>query len=179
MWGCCWIRWVVLVTEDIQKEEFLNAFFASIFTAKDSPWGSQTSEVREGQRREDFPLIVEGWVRGRLDRFHTHKSMCPGAMHPWVLRELKDVVAPLLSVIFEKSWEMGEMPDDWRKGKVAPIYQEGKNDWQGESRLYNSLSLKLSSSFCTPEIYLWVVSFGRKKKSPEEILIRAVNSLNG
>ena len=37
----------VLVTEDAEKAESLNASFVSVFTAKASPQGSQALEVRE------------------------------------------------------------------------------------------------------------------------------------
>jgi len=35
--------------------------------------------------------------------------------HPWVLRELAEVFGRPLSVIFGKSWGMGEVPEDGGK----------------------------------------------------------------
>lgn len=64
----------VLVLEDTEKAELLNAFFASVFTAENSLQESQTSEVRrKGWRMED--LLVEGWVRDQLRRLNTHKAI--------------------------------------------------------------------------------------------------------
>jgi len=44
-------------------------------------------------------------------------------MHPRVLRELADVIAEPLSIIFERSWRTGEVPEDWRKASVTPIFK--------------------------------------------------------
>jgi len=50
--------------------------------------------------------------------------MGPGGMHPRVLRELADVTAEPLSIIFERSWRTGEVPEDWRKASVTPVFKK-------------------------------------------------------
>ncbi|GAB0175728.1 mitochondrial enolase superfamily member 1 [Grus japonensis] len=50
-------------------------------------------------------------------------------MHPRVLRELADVIARPLSIIFERSWRTGEVPEDWRKASVPLVFKEGKKEY--------------------------------------------------
>lgn len=48
-----------------------------------------------------------------LSQLNIHKSMGPDGKHPRVLVEQFDVIVRSLSVIFKRSWQLGEVPDDW------------------------------------------------------------------
>jgi len=58
-----------------------------------------------------------------------HKSVGLDDTHPRVQKEMADVVAEPLSIIFEKPW-LVKSPVTGKKGNITPIFKKGrKEDW--------------------------------------------------
>ncbi|KFP26927.1 RNA-directed DNA polymerase from mobile element jockey, partial [Colius striatus] len=87
------------------------------------------------------PWVEEEEVRDLLAKLKAHKSMGPDGMNPRELRELADVVAKPLSIIFEQSWRTGEVPEDWRKTNVASVFKKGRKDDPGNYRPVSLISI--------------------------------------
>ncbi|KFW70429.1 RNA-directed DNA polymerase from mobile element jockey, partial [Pygoscelis adeliae] len=85
-------------------------------------------------KNEEPPTVGEHQVRDHLRHLKVHKSMGPNEIHPWVLKELEDEVAKPLSIIFEKLWQCGEVPTDWKGGNITPTFRKGKKEDPGNYR---------------------------------------------
>ncbi|KFU88354.1 RNA-directed DNA polymerase from mobile element jockey, partial [Chaetura pelagica] len=80
-------------------------------------------------------------VRDQLSSLDIHKLMGPDGKHPRVLRELAEVIAGPLSIIFGKSWATGEVPEDWRRPNVTLVYKKGKKEDPGNYRPVSIISI--------------------------------------
>ncbi|PKU39685.1 hypothetical protein llap_10012 [Limosa lapponica baueri] len=79
-------------------------------------------------------------VRELLQHLYIHKLMGLDGIHLKVLRELVEVLTEPLYIIYQQSWQTGEVPVDWRLANVMPIYKKGQKDDPGN---YRPVSLTL------------------------------------
>ena len=115
-----------LTNRDEEKVEAFNAFFASVFNNNDRPWAAQSPELEDHEcGNSDFPFVDTEIVRDQLYQPNVHKPMGPDGIPPRELKEPADVMAGPLSIIYQRSWESGEVPADWKLASVIPISKKG------------------------------------------------------
>ena len=106
------------------------------FLAKTGPQESQTLKVKERVvRKEDFSMVKEGLVRDHLGKLDIHKSMDPNTAAAITAKGPgREVTAEPVSIIFERSWRTREVPEDWRKASITPVFKKGKKENLGNYR---------------------------------------------
>jgi len=62
-------------------------------------------------------------------------------MHLWVLRELAEVIARSISIIFGKLWGTGQVPEGWRKANVTSVFKKSEKEEPGNYRLVRLASI--------------------------------------
>ena len=99
-----------LISTEEEEAEVLN-IFASVFTSSLSPQPSSVDGLQVGdQRGKAPPTVRKDQVGDCLRNLKVHKYMERDKMHPRVLKELSDVIAKPLSMVFERSGQSGKVP---------------------------------------------------------------------
>ncbi|RMC07831.1 hypothetical protein DUI87_15300 [Hirundo rustica rustica] len=89
--------------------------------------------AHEDDENEEFlPLpVCQGKPVLQLD---PHESMGLDGIHLRALQELADVTVTPVSMIFELSWESGEVTTNQKLANIVPVFREGKKDDPGNCR---------------------------------------------
>jgi hypothetical protein len=61
-----------------------------------------------------------------LQKLNPQKACGPDQIPARILRDLADVIAPPLTLIFQKSLDEGNIPNDWRTANVTAIFKKGE-----------------------------------------------------
>jgi hypothetical protein len=55
-----------------------------------------------------------------------NKAAGPDDIPPRILKDTAEIIAPILTVIFQKSIDSGILPTDWKNANITPIYKKGE-----------------------------------------------------
>jgi hypothetical protein len=125
-----------MVTKPKDQADVLNAQFESVFT-DENPLPDDLLPQSPYPEMDDLNITVPG-VQKMLERLKPHKAAGPDELGPRVLKELAATIAPMLTSVYRRSYQTGEVPQDWKKANVVAIYKKGK---KYEASNYHPISL--------------------------------------
>ena len=113
-----------LVETDKERAEVLPNYFSSVFTKE--PAGPLPTLERQGKIMEKMGDIrtTEDEMRKILSKLKVDKSPGSDNMHPYFLKETANELASPLNIIFNRSLELSEIPDEWKKGRITALFKK-------------------------------------------------------
>ena len=89
---------------------------------------------------ESITISTNG-IAKLLKHLNPHKAAGPDQIKPLVLQRLRNVIAPILQVIFQRSLNTGGVPNDWGTAFICPLFKKGEKGDTGLASNYRSISL--------------------------------------
>ena len=103
--------------------DILGKYFNSVYLPQSNDTMPEMEVLCE-QEIQDIQITREA-VQKKLEKLNVTKSCGPDNMHPFVLQRTARATSRPLELIFRKSVENGECPEDWRSANVTPIHKKG------------------------------------------------------
>jgi hypothetical protein len=108
-------------------------YFASVFTHEDIDNIPEIPQKYHGLDVPSTTFTIEQ-VEKKLKKLKITKSAGPDGFHPRVLSELSQSIKYPLSIIFQRSYDEGCLPEAWKKAHVTPIHKKGSKVTPGNYR---------------------------------------------
>ena len=104
--------------------KILNNYFREVFTKGTS---NTMPPIKTPRVINDMPEVIfsEQKVLEKLNKLNVAKACGPDDIPAVVLRKASDAFAPILSKLFEKTYEEGQIPLEMKMANVTPIHKGG------------------------------------------------------
>ena len=123
------------VSDALAKANILNSHYQSIFTEEND--NIPDKGPTPFPTMPDININMQG-VLDLINALDVHKAYGPDNIPPRVLKEAAHVIAPLLTELFRRSLQSGEVPLDWRLANITPIFKKGDRSFPSN---YHPISL--------------------------------------
>ncbi len=70
------------------------------------------------------PRFTSAAAHKELSTLDTAKGSGPDDLHSFMLQILADFLAEPITALYNKSLHIGEVPQDWRKAIICPIFKK-------------------------------------------------------
>lgn len=113
------------MTKPVEIATLLNDNFQAIFTTETSVTPDLLIRPSPYTDVADIKITESGGPK-LLKSLKAHKAPGPDQISPLVLKEVANVIAPMLTAIFKKSCDSGVVSEDWKTANITPVFKKGK-----------------------------------------------------
>jgi len=118
-----------MVIQDREVSESLNEFFSSVFNSNNKEDDLNiVSEIISDSEKIDKLDVTEDQVVKAIDSFKMNKSPGIDGFSSTYILMCKNILAKPLALMFNKSLNTGEIPEDWKKANITPILKKGNKN---------------------------------------------------
>ena len=200
----------ILLTETPAKANLCNQQFQSVFTKKSPLSLSRLAQMKvqdlvdEGSIppesipdpylnstpvMPDIDISLNGLLK-LMKNLKPGKAAGPDKLKPLLLKELRDEIAPIIKVIFDKSLQTGTLPTEWLTANVMPVFKKGDKSLAANYRpisltcilckvLEHILASNIVKHLDAQEIMYDMQHGFREKRSCETQLVMMIEDLAG
>ncbi len=111
-----------VVTDSPNMARILANYCASVYRTDE---GRDHPSLPELSTIINAPCFTPAVVHKELSTLDTAKGAGPDDLHPFMLQILADFLAEPITALYNKSLQSGEVPHDWRKAIICPIFKKG------------------------------------------------------
>ena len=76
-------------------------------------------------------LTIDEEMIKTLGNINLCKSVGPDGVHPRLLKELSNRLSKPLARLFNNSLIVGELPKEWKQGRISAIFKKGNRKNEG------------------------------------------------
>lgn len=118
------------------KAEQFNSYFESVFI-QSTPQASGVQATHNFSQMSEITFSEEG-IANLLQKVNVKSAPGPDNISNYVIKNCAVSLAPFLAILFQKSFDSGTLPNDWKTANVVPIFKSGDNT---KTRNYRPISL--------------------------------------
>lgn len=111
---------------DVQCADIFNTAFSSVFTIEPEDTFLSLPSITELA----MPAIIfhPNGISCAIDKLKISSSAGTDEINTKFLKNTKDISSKFLCLLFSQSLATGIIPEDWKMGKVVPVFKSGNRD---------------------------------------------------
>ena len=120
---------------------FNNKYFASIFMKDEDGSFEQDDLLQDDVGIIDSVTLSEDEITAVINNLDSSKAQGPDGIPVRLLKETALQVAPSLRALFNKSLNVGALPDEWKVANIVPVHKHGEKSYIEHYRPISLLSI--------------------------------------